>query len=182
MSDDALATPIPLSGVDAQVLALLAQIVAIGKNRGTWDAATVQRVAEAHLEHPHALRRQLMNERVRADRAEADNELLRAKVQRLRAKKPEPPPVGTTPWTPPTAEGKPRIVELPPRLAAALDIIATGAPNHVVATRLGMTTPSVARVVGEIVRAFGVKTRIEAVVLVHTKQVEVRVLEERRSA
>lgn len=84
---DALHTPAPLTGPDAEVLKYLAQVVAIGRHRRTWDAATVQRVAEAHLQHPHALRRQLLNERVRADQLAAEVERLRATVRAMRERR-----------------------------------------------------------------------------------------------
>jgi hypothetical protein len=84
MTDDSLASPIPLTGPDAQVLHYLAQVVAIGRHNHAWTAADVQRVAEAHLNHPHTLRRQLLNERVRADTAAAEVQLLRLEIARLR--------------------------------------------------------------------------------------------------
>lgn len=84
---DALHTPVPLAGPDARILHRLAQIVAMGKREGSYSPADVQRVAEAHLQHPHALRRQLLNERARADQLAAEVERLRATVRAMRGRR-----------------------------------------------------------------------------------------------
>src|SRR4051794_32047273 len=65
----------PRNSQDVEVYKHLTRLVAIGQSRREWDAATVVRVAETFLPHPHILRRQL-------DKAVAEVEMQNAEAVR----------------------------------------------------------------------------------------------------
>lgn len=85
---------IPLTGADAQVLDLLAHVIAIGKHRGTkrrplFTAADVARVAATWLRGPAHIppdaAARILTERRRADTAERRCRAMAARIAKLEA-------------------------------------------------------------------------------------------------
>lgn len=164
---DPLASPVPVSGPDAEILRYLTQVVAIGQHKGTWDAAAVHRVAEAHLRHPHTLRRQLLNERAARGRAEEELERLRAKVRQLTAM--QGAPVATESPLPS------RVVELSPKRYAVLELMVAGYSRQQIADKLGLSRDCAADRIRRVIADLDATGTAQVIQLVRSRQVEVRV-------
>jgi DNA-binding CsgD family transcriptional regulator len=166
----------PQSPREREVFRHLVSLVALGKGRGQWDAATVVRVAETFLPHPQILRRQLdkaVNEleacqaeivRMRKERSQ-----LKVRIQRLEGLAEDmmssiEPHVG-----PPL-----RTVQLNQSQLDLLELMKTGIPTKVIAEQLGISYAATRNRIYRLNAILGVHSRSEAVVAVMSGAVEVQ--------
>jgi DNA-binding NarL/FixJ family response regulator len=163
-----------LAGTDAVILGRLAQVVAMGRHSKAYTPDDVVRVAEAHLPNTRVLRRHLLNEQGRAERAEEElgklrEELrwLRARVQNLEAY------VQVHPT--PLADGDRRTVHLSPARHAILELLKTGANARQIAEQLGISDSAARNRVWRLLGDLGAHSQAEAVALIRSGEIDVRI-------
>lgn len=153
----------------------------MGRYSKAYTSDDVVRVAEAHLPHHRVLSRHLHNEQARADRAaelldELQEELrwLRARVHKLEAHVQVHPA--------PLAAGERRTVHLSLARHAILELLKTGANARQIAEQLGISDSAAKNRVWRLLGDLGAHSQAEAVALIRSGEIDVRVKDEGQTA
>lgn len=169
----------PLAGADAQIFDRLAHVINAGRHHGTgtkplWTQADVARVCATWLAPRRVtdpeLTQRLADATARADLAERHARRLAARIHQMQTRATRP------------RDDSPRIVELFRRRAEVLTLASQGKPRDAIATELGTTVRAVGNALSRAVHDIGAVDATEAIELVATRQIQIRIRGKRKAA
>lgn len=155
----------PQNARDAEVYKHLVSLVALGRGREKWDAATVVRVAETFLPHPRILRRQLDKAINELEALKAECAELRKRCNHLRARNQHLETLVDASRTviKPHVGPPLRTVALPRRQYELLEMMTAGLRTRGVSDRLGISYTAASNRIWRLNHTLGVHSQDEAV-------------------
>lgn len=167
----------PRNTQDVEVYKHLTRLVAIGQSRREWDAATVVRVAETFLPHPHILRRQLDKTAAEVEIQKAEVVRQKERANRLRERVQYLESLIDANRTPVEKHAGPplRTVVLRPDQFEILELMRKGLRPKGISEKLGVSYSAITNRVWRINRKLGAHSQAEAVALVLSGAVDVQV-------